>query len=104
VGSGGVHPLAHAIDRACIGHCFSYANYEPSTAQFRVRCTPANSLVCCQPGVVFQLQAEGHVVTSAEAPLYEIGLPPGDAAARIRRLDAGDTTRVSILPSAPPLF
>ena len=32
-----VNALAHAIDRACIGHCYSYANYEPSTAQFRVR-------------------------------------------------------------------
>src|SRR5581483_5632654 len=27
--------LTHMIDRACIGHCYSYANYEPSTAQFR---------------------------------------------------------------------
>jgi len=23
-------------ERACIGHCFSYENYEPSSRQFRV--------------------------------------------------------------------
>ena len=32
-----IESSAHVIDRACIGHCFSYANYEPATAQFRVR-------------------------------------------------------------------
>jgi hypothetical protein len=29
--------IGHAVERACIGHCFSYANYEPSSGQFRVR-------------------------------------------------------------------
>ena len=24
------------IDRICVGHCYSYANYEPSTDQFRI--------------------------------------------------------------------
>ena len=98
VGSSGIHPLAQAIDRACIGHCYSYANYEPSTDQFRVRCSAANSVVCCQPGLVFELQAEGHVVTPAEAPLYEIGMPPGDANPVVRHLEAGDTTRAGICP------
>ncbi len=27
----------HLVDRACIGHCFLYSNYEPSTLKFRVR-------------------------------------------------------------------
>src|SRR5216110_2725629 len=29
--------ISHACERACIGHCFSYANYEPSSGEFRVR-------------------------------------------------------------------
>jgi hypothetical protein len=29
--------IGHAVERACIGHCFSYANYEPASGQFRVR-------------------------------------------------------------------
>ena len=32
-----VFAVTHMIDRACLGRCFSYANYEPSTAQFRIR-------------------------------------------------------------------
>jgi hypothetical protein len=30
-------PIGHSMDRACIGRCFSYANYEPSSGHFRVR-------------------------------------------------------------------
>src|SRR5271157_5619728 len=37
-----VNALAHMIDRVCLGRCFSYANYEPSTAQFRIRVTGAS--------------------------------------------------------------
>jgi hypothetical protein len=32
-------------DRACIGKCFSFGNYEPATGQFRVRAAPGNSIV-----------------------------------------------------------
>ena len=34
--------IQHIADRACIGHCFSYGNYEPGFAQFRVHATPGN--------------------------------------------------------------
>src|SRR5258708_40333094 len=27
----------HLVDRACIGHCFTYSNYEAPSGQFRVR-------------------------------------------------------------------
>ena len=40
-----VNALTHMIDRVCIGRCYSYANYEPSTAQFRVRAVAANPIV-----------------------------------------------------------
>jgi hypothetical protein len=33
------------LDRACIGKCFSFGNYEASTQQFRVRAAPGNSIV-----------------------------------------------------------
>jgi hypothetical protein len=33
------------LDRACIGRCISFANYEPATGEFRVRAKPGNSLV-----------------------------------------------------------
>ena len=37
--------IEHIVDRACIGRCFSYDNYEPPTALFRVRAAPGNSIV-----------------------------------------------------------
>jgi hypothetical protein len=33
--------INHIVDRACIGHCYAYANYEPASGQFRVRVRPA---------------------------------------------------------------
>jgi hypothetical protein len=35
----------HIIDGACIGRCFSYANYEPSINQFRIRVNGSSPLV-----------------------------------------------------------
>ena len=35
----------HFVDRSCIGHCFSYGNYEPPTKAFRVRAHPGNPIV-----------------------------------------------------------
>ncbi len=29
--------VLHIVDRACLGHCFTYSNYEPSTGQFWIR-------------------------------------------------------------------
>lgn len=29
--------IVHMVDRACVGHCFSFQNYEPPSQQFRVR-------------------------------------------------------------------
>ena len=37
--------IQHIVDRACIGHCFSFGNFEPSTGQFRVRALPGNAIV-----------------------------------------------------------
>ncbi|HTT64496.1 MAG TPA: hypothetical protein VMG35_21740, partial [Bryobacteraceae bacterium] len=40
-----VPTMAHLVDRICVGRCFSYANYEPATAQFRVRAERENAFV-----------------------------------------------------------
>jgi hypothetical protein len=37
--------IEHIVDRACIERCFSYDNYEPPSALFRVRAAPGNSIV-----------------------------------------------------------
>jgi len=38
------------LDRACIGKCFSFGNYEAATEQFRVHASPGNSIVAWATG------------------------------------------------------
>src|SRR5262249_30370182 len=35
--------IGHIADRACIGHCFTYSNYEAPSQQFRVRVSSQGS-------------------------------------------------------------
>ncbi|HLW84179.1 MAG TPA: hypothetical protein VKR60_03130 [Candidatus Sulfotelmatobacter sp.] len=37
--------INHMVDRACVGRCFTYSNYEPSSGQFRIRVRPGSPLV-----------------------------------------------------------
>jgi len=67
-----ISPLDHMIDRACIGHCYSYANYEPSTAQFRVRAVGQSPIVISNYDDSFKLQTGGYVVQERDAPLYQL--------------------------------
>jgi len=69
-----VNALAHMIDRVCIGHCYSYANYEPSTAQFRVRAEAHNPYVASSYRQSWEMQVGAYVVQPNDLPLYQIAL------------------------------
>jgi hypothetical protein len=57
------------LDRACIGKCFSFGNYEPSTLQFRLRANPGNSIVAwSQLSPVKDQYFSSHPTS----PLYEL--------------------------------
>ena len=89
-----IHSLAHAVDRICVGRCFSYANYEPSTAQFRVRAYRENSFVVSDYGESWSIQTGGYVVKARDLPLYNIDLcEPGSARMCVAPLRAGATLR-----------
>ena len=62
----------HIIDRTCIGRCFSYADYEPSTEQFRVRANPENPFVLTDVGSVWEAQTGAYVVQARDLPLSDI--------------------------------
>ena len=99
-----VNALAHVIDRACLGHCYSYANYEPSTAQFRLRAIADNPYVIATYQDSWLLQAGGYVVKERDLPLYQVDV---DAGGRmfVRILKAGETcgsTYWKILPDLLP--
>jgi hypothetical protein len=67
-----VNALTHMIDRACLGRCYSYANYEPSTAQFRIRAVAENPLVVSTYGDSSRLQEGSYVVKQRDLPLYQV--------------------------------
>jgi hypothetical protein len=64
--------IAHFVDRACINHCFSYGNYEPSTGQFRIRATPGNGVVMSEVNDVWHMENGVYDVTPDDLPAYEI--------------------------------
>jgi hypothetical protein len=66
--------LTHMIDRACLGRCYSYANYEPSTAQFRIRAAAGNPIVVSTYADSSRLQDGTYVVKPSDLPLYQVAL------------------------------
>jgi len=64
--------ISHVLDRACIGHCFSYGNYEPSSKQFRVRVRPGSPLVTSVPDDTEDMSAGVYDVEEADLPLKQV--------------------------------
>ena len=67
----------HMIDRVCIGHCFSYANYEPTTNHFRIRIHGTSPLVAPDAVSSVALQNGTYLPPRGGPPYYEITLCPG---------------------------
>ncbi len=64
--------IGHFVDRACIEHCFSYGNYEPSSGQFRIRAMPGNGTVMTQVPDVWNMENGVYEVHSNDLPANEI--------------------------------
>jgi len=64
--------LTHLVDRACIGICYSYANYEPSTAQFRIRTRARNMIVVNDYDDAFAMQTGAYRPRNDDPSLYQI--------------------------------
>lgn len=67
-------PGLHAVDRACIGHCFSYATYEPSTRQFRVRAATGNPIVMADYADVWAAELGHYRVQARDLPVFLVYL------------------------------
>lgn len=89
-----VRSLTHMIDRVCLGRCFSYANYEPCTRQFRVRAESENPIVVWSYRDSWDIQNSGYVVKPHDLPLYKVDLcDPAQGELCVSALDAGDRFR-----------
>jgi len=64
--------IHHSIERACIGRCFSFANYEPSSLQFRIRALPGGFFVTDSADKSEAMSSGDYLVQKDDLPLTSI--------------------------------
>lgn len=65
-------PIQHILDQACIGRCFSYGNYEPGSAMFRVRALPGNPYVLSDYMLAGSMEEGTYMVQPQDLPVYQV--------------------------------
>jgi hypothetical protein len=107
-----VDPLSHMVDRACVGRCYSYANYEPSTRQFRIRADKGNGIVLSEYADVYAIEKTGYTVQPRDLPLsliyachttqWEACIRPLSVGEGVSRgMEAAVSTNTAPVPSVP---
>jgi hypothetical protein len=64
--------IGHAVERACIGRCFSYANYEPASREFRVRIRENSPVVTSSTDQAEDMASGDYEVDDSDLPLKQI--------------------------------
>jgi hypothetical protein len=62
----------HIVDRACIGHCFTYSNYEPSAGQFHLRVLPGSPIIAYRAADAQEMEAGNYIVRASDPPFVDI--------------------------------
>ena len=81
----GISYIGHIVDRACIDQCFSYADYEPASGQFRIRAAANNAMVTTSPDDSSLMGTGRYVVRPEDLPM-----------AQICQCDAADQTKLCL--------
>ena len=82
----------HMVDRACIGHCFAYSNYEPVSRQFRVRVRHGSPVNTDSEDDSAKMEGGFYVVRPEDLPMSQIYQCDGKNLAKMcmRELSAGE--------------
>jgi hypothetical protein len=95
--------IVHMVDRACIGKCFSFQNYEPPSRQFRVRVSEGGSPLNTDDSDTSQhMEAGEYVVQPGDLPMAQIYQCDEQDLTRlcVRQLAAGEANgRIGYHPS-----
>jgi len=85
--------IGHAVERACIAHCFSYANYEPASGEFRVRVRKGSPVVTSSTDDAEDMASGEYEVDDTDLPLKQIYQCDAKDLTKlcIRDLEAGET-------------
>jgi hypothetical protein len=95
--------VGHMIDRSCTGWCYSLANYEASSENFRLRALSPNPVVAATYEDSWRLQVGGYPVQPKDVPLYEVTVN-GSGELAVRILQVGEFTGHSNFKILPDLF
>lgn len=90
--------IHHAVERACIGHCFSYANYEPASKEFRVRVREGSPVVTSSTDTAEDMASGEYEVDETDLPLKQIYQCDASDLTKlcVRDLKAGDDLNIDI--------
>ncbi len=101
----GLNSLLHMIDRACIGHCYSYANYEPPSTQFRLRARPGTPVGIDSAHHISEYNLGRYVVRERDLPLHALVFRSvNPVALELRPLAAGQRLDLQRISLPPPWF
>jgi len=90
--------IHHVVERACIGHCFSYANYEPSSKEFRVRVREGSPVVTSSADTAEDMASGEYDMDESDLPMKQIYQCDASDLTKlcIRDLKAGDDLNIDI--------
>ena len=90
--------IHHSVERACIGHCLSYANYEPASGEFRVRVREGSPVVTSSTDAAEDMASGEYEVDETDLPLKQIYQCDATDLTKlcIRDLAAGDDLNVQV--------
>jgi len=97
--------IGHLVDRACIGRCFTYSNYEPSSGQFRVRARKGSPVASDSADYSSDMEGGSYKVHDTDLPLVQIYQCAEADPTRLclHNLAEGETTgQVGLHPPTPP--
>lgn len=97
--------IGHLVDRACIGRCFTYSNYEPSSGQFRVRARKGSPVATDSADDSSDMEGGSYQVQDTDLPLVQIYQCDEADPTRLclHNLAVGETTgQVGLHPPTPP--
>jgi hypothetical protein len=81
--------IVHMADRACVGKCFSYQDYEPASGEFLLGVRKGSPVVTDDPASSRQMEAGEYVVKPEDLPMWQI-----------YQCDPKDMTRLGLRPLA----
>ncbi len=90
--------INHIVDRACIGRCFAFANYEPASGQFRIRVRAGSPLVTDSVDFSNAMENGDYVVRPQDLPMTQIDQCGGKDFTRLcmHDLRAGEKNGASV--------